>query len=280
MVPSILIIAPPRDVTAVAVATVLRRRGVGRVELTDDLHLARGGLTHTPASGPSAADVPSEPPGHDVIWCRTGTLRARPFVRPVDAEYAAAEMHAIALSWLWSRRDVVVNQPTPGALCGAAPDLLRLALACADVGLPTPDLLLAADAARVPRERWPVGERRTWAGGGVPRHLDAHPRATEQPRLSAPMIGSSRTGTDRRQVLVCGDAVDGPAGLVEPLRALVRSLGLEVASVLLSPGEPRAAAPQVLGVDPVPATTTPAALHVLARHLEARATQRTGRSVA
>ncbi|HBO54402.1 MAG: hypothetical protein C0493_10625 [Kytococcus sp.] len=280
MVPSILIIAPPRDVTAMAVAAVLRRRGVGRVELADDLHLARASTTHTPASGPCASDLEPEPPGYDVIWCRAVTFRARPFARSADAEYAAAEMHAAGLSWLWSRREVVVNRPSPGALCGTAPDLLRLAPACAAVGLATPDLLLAADAARVPGERWPGGQRRPWVEGGIPRHVDAPGRGPGRPVLAEPMVGSSEIPPGRRQVLVCGDVVDAPAGLVGPLRALVRSLDLEVASVLLSVPGPRPGGPEVLGVDPVPATTAPAGLQMLARHLEGRAAEHAGRRVA
>lgn len=280
MSPSILLIAPPGDVAVVALAGLLRHRGVGRVTVVDDLELARHPLTLHPESGPCTGEAVLDPPGHDVIWCRAMTLRARHFVRRSDAEYAAAEMHAVGMSWLWSRREVVVNRPTPSALCGAVPDPLRVALACAAAGLATPDLLLATDAARVPAARWPGGERRRWPEGGTPRHLDEFPPSTSGPPLAEPAVGLSHLGPDRWDALVCGSEVDAPADLHDPLRALVRSLDLEVAAIRLAPPAQGSDRPQVLGVDPVPSSTLSAHLLMLARYLEQRAAEHEGRRAA
>lgn len=280
MSPSILLISPPGDVAVVALAGLLRHRGVGRVTVVDDRELGRHPVTLNPESGPCAGESVLDPPGHDVIWCRAMTFGVRAFARRSDTEYAAAEMHAVGMSWLWSRREVVVNRPTPSALCGTVPDPLRVAVACAAVGLATPDLLLATDAARVPAGRWPGGERRRWPDGGTPRHLDEFPPGTSGPPLVEPAVGLSHLEPGRWDALVCGSEVDAPTELHDPLRALVRSLGLEVAAIRLAPPAPGLQGPQVLGVDPVPSSTLPAHLLMLARYLEQRATEHEGRRAA
>lgn len=280
MSPSILLIAPPGDVVVPALAGLLRHRGVGRVAVVDDRELARHPMTLNPESGPCVVESVPDAPGYDVIWCRATTLGARPFARPSDDDYAAAEMHAVGMSWLWSRREVVVNRPTPSALCGTVPDPLRVAVACAAAGLATPDLLLATDAARVPPARWPGGGRRSWPEGGTPRHLDDFPPGNGGPPLAEPAVGLSDIAPGRWDALVCGSEVDGPTHLHDPLRALVRSLDLEVAGVrLAAPGQGRDR-PQVLGIDPVPSSTLPTHLLMLARHLEQRAAEHEGRRAA
>lgn len=280
MSPSILLIAPPGDVAVAALAGLLRHRGVGRVTVVDDRELARHPVTLNPESGPCAVESALDPPGYDVIWCRAMTLGARPFARPSDDDYAAAEMHAVGMSWLWSRREVVVNRPTPSALCGTVPDPLRVAVACTAVGLSTPDLLLATDAARVPPGRWPGGRRRSWPEGGAPRHLDGFPPAAGGPPLAEPAVGLPDIAPGRWDTLVCGSEVDAPTELHDPLRALVRSLDLEVAAVRLAPPAAGADRPQVLGVDPVPSSALPTHLLMLARYLEQRATEHEGRRAA
>ena len=182
--PSVLLLAQRGDVGAMAIASLLRRRAVCDVTLVDEFAFSRYAMFHAPESGrvedaaigqtePTRWDGRERPPrgtGHaldrpyDAILCRAATFRSKSFSQPSDAEYAAAEMHALALSWLWSRREVVVNPPTPACLSGVALDVLGVARACAAVGLATPAVLLATDAARVDRARTARAQRRSWIG--------------------------------------------------------------------------------------------------------------------
>lgn len=267
MIPSILIIAPRGDVGAVALATLLRRRGVCRVSLVDDSDFARHPIILYPESGPPGPQSPTAA-GFDAIYCRSATFSAPPFPNKDDADYAASEMHAFGMSWLWTRRHTVINTPSPYALCGHAPTLLVTALKCTDVGLDTPDLLLAVDAARVPRKAQPATARRDWSHPGIPADLDFLPPA-EGPPLSSPAAWAADAGPHRWQALVCDDTIlDAPPAHEEQLIKLVRALDLEVAEVRLAGTLEQ---PVVMGVSPIPSLNSAGHLQALATHLERRA---------
>ena len=179
-------------------------------------------------------------------------------------------MHAFGLSWLWRRREVVVNRPVPEALSGATPDVLRTSQACARVGLRTPDLLLAVDSARVPPDRTSHVPR-LWPDPAVPLDPDALPVRGTAPPLAVPGAWVEPIGEERRRVLVAGDRTDAPAAMAGAVVALARELGLEVAEIRLAPSVVPDAEPRVMSVGPVPALAEYAQVGMLADHLERRA---------
>ena len=291
---SVLAIADRGDVGAAALAALLRRRGACAVTLVDPSAFSRALVTHYPESGhpgesqgwTDAVNSSVSPPEagqlegpFDAILCRAASLSAGPFDRIADSEYAAAEIHAFGLSWLWSRRDVVVNRPTPGALCGTSPDIVLTAHACASVGLATPDVLLAADGARTRPTRCPALERRTWVGGMVPTHVDSF-RSADGPPLAAPAGWVERLRPERRTVLVAGNEALGPSALRGPLIDLAHALDLDVAEITLA----RSAAPSgrilVLSVNPVPLLRSVAHTEAMATHLERKAFQHSRKAIA
>lgn len=294
--PSVLVLAQRDDVGAAAIAALLRHRAACEVTVADEYAFTRHELVHVPESGrvdhsgrPTASEDAVEPAGllesgevegpHDVILCRVTMFGSRRFARGADADYASAEMQALALSWLWQRRDVVVNQPTPISLCGSAPDLLRLVQSCAAAGLATPTTLLATNAARVDRARTPSETRRSWPAG-VPADLE-HAPVDEGPPLAVPGLWSEDLLPGRRSVLVCGDRlIGGPPALDRPLRELARSLGLTVGEIRLARSADRPGIDLVVGVSPIPALQSAAHLIALASELEHRALAHRSRAAA
>jgi len=296
--PSVLLLAQRADVGAVAVASLLRQRAVCDVTFVDEFAFARHAMFHAPESGrvedaPSGRASPhdrmaeSAAPrrtGHaldrpyDVILCRASTFRSRSFRQPSDAEYAASEMHALALSWLWSRREVVVNPPTPACLSGVALDVLGVARACAAVGLATPAVLLATDAARVDRARTARAQRRSWIGV-VPADLDVE-SVDVGPPLPAPALWVEELLPERRSVLVCRDVlVDAPPALAGRLLELATSIGLPVAEIRLARSAHRPGV-VVVGVSPVPSLRSTAHLQAITADLERRAVEHNDRAAA
>ncbi|GAA1797611.1 hypothetical protein GCM10009749_01450 [Agromyces neolithicus] len=281
-----LLLAQRDDVGAMAIAALLRQRTVCEVTLADEFAFSRDAVFHAPESGrvgPAERAVSRHAGGrlerpYDVILCRTPTLRPRRFGRPADDEYAAVEMHAFGLSWLWSRRDIVVNPPTPACLSGSAPDLLGVARACAAVGLATPAVLLATDAARVDRARLAGPTRRPWVGV-VPGDYDAAP-VDGGPPLAAPALWIEELLPERRRVLVCRDRlVDAPPALADRLRQLAEAVGLPLAEIRLARPADREGV-VVVGISPVPALQSAAHLRAVATDLELRASAHRGRAVA
>lgn len=293
--PSVLLLAQRADVGAKAIASLLRRRGVCDVTLVDEFAFARRAMFHAPESGraeavPSARPSPQDgiavAPGteqpldrpYDVILCRAATFRSKNFRQPSDAEYAAAETHAFALSWLWSRREVVVNPPTPACLSGVALDVLGVARACAAVGLSTPAVLLATDAARVDRARTARAQRRSWMGG-VPGDLDVE-AIDVGPPLAAPALWVEELLPERRSVLACGDVlVDAPPVLAGRILELTTSIGLPVAEIRLARSAHRPSV-VVVGVSPVPLLWSATHVQAIAADLERRAAEHKDRAAA
>ncbi len=268
MIPSILIIGQRGDTGAVALATLLRRRGTCSVVFVDDSDFARGPINLYPESGQVGPQSPIDP-GCDLIYCRSVTFNAPPFSRQADADYAAAEMHAFGLSWLWTRRSVVVNTPTPGALCGTTPDILLTALACAEVGLDTPDVVLAVDAARVAPENRLLVARREWRQAQIPGTVDVFMPADGGPPLSMPAAWVSELGPHRWTALVCGDdIVGGPPRHHDRLVALARTLDLDVAEISIVGSVDH---PIILGISPHPSLLGVGHIDALASYLERRA---------
>jgi hypothetical protein len=296
--PSVLLLAQRADVGAMAIASLLRRRAVCDVTLVDEFAFSRHAMFHAPESGRAGAAPSGRPRLHDgmaeralergtehaldrpydVILCRAATFRSKSFRQPSDAEYAAAETHAFALSWLWSRREVVVNPPTPACLSGVALDVLGVARACATVGLSTPAVLLATDAARVDRARTARAQRRSWIDG-VPGDLDAGP-VDMGPPLAAPALWVEELLPERRSVLVCTDIlIDAPPALADRLRELATSIGLPVAEIRLARSAHRPDV-VVVGVSPAPVLSSTAHLQAIAADLERRAAEHSDRAAA
>ena len=296
--PSVLLLAQHGDVGATAIAALLRRRAVCDVTLDDEFAFSRRAMFHAPESGRAEAARSDRPSPHDVmakrtlargteqaldrpydvILCRAATFRSKTFSEPSDAEYAAAEMHAFALSWLWRRREVVVNPPTPACLSGVALDVLGVARACAAVGLATPTVLLATEAARVDRARTARAQRRSWIGG-APVDLDAE-AVDVGPPLAAPAVWVEALLPERRSVLVCGDVVVGaPPVLAGRLRDLATSIGLPVAEIRLARSAHRPGI-VVVGVSPVPLLWSATHVQAIVADLERRASEHKDRAAA
>lgn len=267
--PRVLVIADPRDSGAAALAATLGQRGRVAVTVAGPEAFSRHRWVHRPTSGsigpatlstlahtartaprarrdlPPSGSGPLLETGYAAILCRVATVSAGegPSEGP-DADYVAAEMHAVALSWLWERRDVVVNRPRPEALWGA-----------------TPDLLWIAEAVRV-------------AGIEVPGVLGA-PAPAGHPPLPGPTIWREPLHSGRVRVLVAGDLVVGPPDWHEPLRRLAAELGLGWMEVVLarSASGGRGLVEQVL---PVPALASDGHLAAAVHHLETMAARWTG----
>lgn len=278
--PCVAVLACRGDGVAVALATLLRRRGRCRVTLADDHDLARASFVHRPSSGPPPGAATSDPgdlvrlaggevidAGTDVVLCRLATLRPPSQSRPDQQAYAEAEMFAVALSWLLGLGDAVVNRPTPLSLSGAAPDLLQLHRLAAAVGLAVPRLTLTSNAARAPAA--PARPLLDWPGAGLPSTY-----AVVEPVAGPPLPRPQATGEPvrpRGTVLVVGDRVlDAPAGLAGRLVELVRAAGLSVGEVSLAES-PAHTEPVVTALTAVPPFTAPHRLAALAGHLEDRA---------
>jgi hypothetical protein len=277
-----MVLAHRGDGAAVALATLLHRRGRCQVSYADDHDLARAEFVHRPSSGPIESPGPpagdrAQLPGGavidantDVVLCRLATLRPPRQARPDQQEYAEAEMFALALSWLAGLGDAVVNPPTPLNLSGAEPDLLRLHRLASGVGLTTPRLVLTSNAARSSANS---GRALDWPAGGLPRAY-----AVAAPIISGPPLPRPRATAEpvrpRGSALVLGDwALDAPPGHEDRLVALVRAAGLAVGEVALAE-RPSLPAPLVIGLSAVPALTTAARLAALAGYLEQRAARR------
>ena len=174
---------------------------------------------------------------------------------------------------------MVVNPPTPACLSGVALDVLGVARACAAVGLSTPAVLLATDAARVERARTARAQRRSWIGG-VPGDLDAEPvdgGTTARARRRSGSRSSCPSGAR------CSSAVTSSSMRHRRSRtgsgSWPTSIGLPVAEIRLARSAHRPGV-VVVGVSPVPVLPSTAHLQAIAADLERRAAEHNDRAAA
>jgi hypothetical protein len=246
--PVVAILASSLDDGAGRLAAALRSQGRVGVALITDVALSLAIWRNSPV-------LPG--PAPRVVHCRLGYLPSVRFaLAPAEEQaYAAAELSALALSWLASLGDGAVNRPAPAGLSGRRRSLLEWLALAARVGLPVADAALSSSAARAPIG---AGARRTlsadplWAGS-IPPLEDGPPR-----RRPALLLDAS----EPRRALVAGDVVCGgpPA-----LRALARAANCEILEVLLREDG------AVVGADPVPALRSADHVAAVAALLERRA---------
>ena len=195
--PTVAILAD-RDEAAVALATLLRRRGVAQVVFADERALVRARLVHHPPSGSlngkTMAPIPDAvylPDGTvldgntDLIVSRLSTFAPALQATPARREYAEAEAFAFVLSWLAGLGDRTLNRPNPMGLAGHQPDVLLLARLAAAVGLATPHLRLSINGASAA----PVGSvRLSWPGSTTPVAYPTQTLPATGPPLPMPVM--------------------------------------------------------------------------------------------
>lgn len=282
--PSVVILAHRGDLAAVGLATALHHRARCRVSLADEYGLVGARIVHRPSSGRVhsdaggaghglAGDLVELPngtqitPATDVVLCRIAALPAAAQSDPGRQAYADAETFALALSWLAGLGDAVVNRPSPLSLTGVEPDLLSLHRLAAAVGLATPQLRLAANAARSPVD--PGFRPFDWPAAGTPRWYATTPQPDAGPPLPRPLATGEPVRPLGRALVLGGDVLHAPAALHDRLATLAEAIGLAVCEVGLGQA-PSAAEPVVTGVSPVPRLTGPGQLAALAGYLERR----------
>lgn len=280
-----MVIADRGDAGAAALVALISYRRRCAARLVDQADVACAVVRHIPASGPMPGATPPTWPtllrdsvalrGGEVIGtetecvlCRAGTLTPQVFADVEDQEYAAAEMHALGLSWLWGLGRAVVNRPSLGGLGGCAPDIVTLARLAADVGLRTPPWRIVVNRAVNGADgRWVA---HAWDGRQLPAGFDGL-AGGDGPPLALPAVFSVPLGPARTTVLVCGGQV---VGAPEPLRAqlveLCREAGTEVCELTLA-GD---GSELLLALNPVPALRAAPHLLMLAQYLEQRAVLR------
>jgi hypothetical protein len=282
--PSVVILAHRGDLTAVDLAAALHRRGRCRVSFADVYDLVGARVVHRPSSGRvhgdagaagggSAGDLVELPdgtritPATDVVLCRIAALRAAAQSDPGRQAYADAETFALALSWLAGLGDAVVNRPSPLSLTGLEPDLLSLHRLAVAVGLATPHLRLAVNAARSPVH--PGFRPLDWPVAGMPRWYATTPQPDAGPPLPRPLASGEPVRPRGLALVLGGEVLCAPPALHDRLAALAYAIGLAVCEVGLGVAG-SAVDPVVTGVSAVPQLTGPGQLDALADYLERR----------
>jgi hypothetical protein len=201
---TILVLAPWHDRGAVAVAqAVAARRGAGAVQLVTPSELAGArGWTHAlDARGRVTGDVVAAsgavlaPDAIAAVLNRCFVVAAPAFARaqPRERDYAAAEMHALVVSWLAGLGRPVINGAD--TMLGGTSRRQWLMRAVA-AGIPVLRDVVATSAALVPSElRDRVTVRGPWPG----TRLVARQPVAAGDAVVAPLVG----------VLVAGDRVHG-----------------------------------------------------------------------
>jgi hypothetical protein len=246
---TVTVLAHHDDPGGTRLARALTERGVVRVRLVSDFQLGLAVWRDEP-----------QLPGGPITGLVHNRLRSVPpvrFARAGESEqaYAAAELHALALSWLASLGDDAVNRPSPLGLAGRERSRLEWLVLASGQGLPVADAVLTSSARRVPAG---TGARR-----GFPSPLD-EPTALPPPD---PVPAGRRPALfldcpDPRRALVAGGRVHGG----DPgLAALADAAGCDVLEVLVRPDG------AVLGATPLPALDDPAHVVAVAALLERRA---------
>lgn len=284
----VAVIAHRGDAAAVALTTLLRRRGRVRATLVWDTTLIRATVAHRPSSGwrdassdggdALAGDAVRLPDGTvldagtgAVVW-RLGTFPT-PAFGPAHEDYAAAEGFALGLSWLAGIAPALVNPPDPMNLAGRHPDLVQLAALAREAGVESARFTLTADDAASAgdeqiRDAAPV---RSWGENGVPRSLSDTGILAAGPRLARPALRIGALTPLPPALVAGGHTVGAPDGLRDGLVALCRATRLEVAEVALAR---QGAASVVTGLAPVPTLADAAHLTAFAAYLEDRVAAR------
>lgn len=282
---AIVVVAARGDAAAVALVTLLRRRGCHTL-LADEHAVVRATLEHRPASGriepgrqgtaALAGDVLKLPGGVQLgaatgllVWRLDGFPVAQ--LPPEHREYGESEGFAAGLSWLTGLGDLVLNRPDPLGLAGARADLLHLARLAREAGLAVPAFDLRTNDAAV-GGREPGFLALDWTPPGIPDPAAAGP-APDGPRLARPVFGIEPFVSEPA-ALVLDDTVIGPtqpwsthAG--PALAGLARAAGLRCAEIGL--GRTRTGRPVVTGISPIPTLRQPSHLAAFADYVERRA---------
>lgn len=283
---TIVVAAHRGDAAAVALSTLLRRRGRRRTILVNEAQLSRATIMHRPSSGRivgttsrlslagDALHLPNETlvdaASAVLLWRLSGFPTG---VVPSDhRDYADAEAYAFAVSWLSGLGSAVVNRPDPTSLSGAQPHLLQLSRLARQVGLSTPAFQLRSNGAS--GARMPGLVDHDWDSRFIPSSAEGDSTESSGPPLPRPELRiepfSSATA-----VLVLGGAVigtgsaSGDPGLPDRLAGLARVVGLDCAEITLAHAEGSGRC-VVTGISPVPRLVGPGHLTALAVYLEGR----------
>ncbi len=284
--PTVAILAHRGDAAAVALATLLRRRGRCQVIYAEELALAGARIRHRPSSGPlngerpDAGAMPGDMvqlptgvtlgPDTAVLVCRLTSLAPARQTNADHQGYAEAESFAYALSWLAGLGDAVVNRPTPMGLPGIQPDLLRLQQLAAGVGLTVPRFQVASNAAQ---SGSPAGLRPVdWTPPGLPLAALSGPSVSSGPPLPRPVLSLEPVQPIGAALVLDRQVIGAPPGLESRLAALAADAGLRVAEVGLARND--GGATVVTELCPVPRLTTADQLTGCASFLERLAHQR------
>jgi hypothetical protein len=202
--PAVVVLAPAHDRGAVAVArTAAARRGAGAVHLVTPSALAGArGWTHAvDARGAVTGDVvlrsgtvlAPDAIGCVLNRCFAVTAPAFAHAQPRERDYAAAEMHALVVSWLAGLGRPVVNGADTMLGSTSRRQWLMRAIAA---GIPVMRDVVATSASLVPRE---LRDRVTVRGPWPDTRLVARQPVEAGDAVDPPFV----------DVLVAGDRVHG-----------------------------------------------------------------------
>ncbi|MDF1489877.1 hypothetical protein [Tessaracoccus caeni] len=278
----IVVVASHDDAVAATTADLLRTHASQPALLVDESTLSRARVVHRPASGPAASkgdvravagDALTLPDGtvldaaSCLIWWRLPGYPA-PLVAADHRDYAAAETHALGLSWLAGLGQAVVNAPHPTCLAGLQPSLLQLGMFARQAGLRMARFALASSATHY--RRGPGLAAACWDGLVVPTGVGHADKPRGGPPLPQPLFLVEELEW-RTTMLVVGNEVAGPRlDLREQLVQLARLADLACAEVSLGE-DPGTGEAVVTGLSPIPELTQVSQLTAMVRYLERRA---------
>ena len=260
--PAVVVLAPSHDRGAVAVArAAAARRSAGAVQLVTPSALAGArGWTHAiDAQGAVTGDVVLRSGtvlAPDAIGCvlnRCFDVTAPAFARaqPRERDYAAAEMHALVVSWLAGLGRPVINRAETMLGSTSRRQWLMRAIAA---GIPVVRDVVATSASLVPRE---LRDRVTIRGPWPDTRLVARQPVEAGDAVVPPFV----------DVLVAGDRIHGklPASLARRCVELARGAGYALLQLSFAA---RGAQLRLAYVDPMPSLLDRIAVDAVADLLE------------
>jgi len=282
------VLAHAADMAGAALAAALHHRGRVAVRFVTDTELATGAqFTHLSPTGPpgtpaSASDRVTLADGTELsvktlaaVHCRLSVVLPARFAEAEqpDWEYAAAEFHALLVSWLAGLPLPVANRPSPLGLGGPLRDVLSTLALARRAGLPVPDVRAVS---RDDGVRAADRERRVISAGLLPSVVDGLRPPPAGPPVGLPALLVPPLRPERCRVLVTGGRVTGPPQVAARWGAacvrLAGMAGLEVCEVLF--GTQGQGEEVCLGAEPIPPLSDPAHVAALATYLEERSEQR------
>lgn len=260
--PAVVVLAPSHDRGAVAVArAAAARRSAGAVQLVTPSALAGArGWTHAvDAHGAVTGDVVLRSGtvlAPDAIGCvlnRCFAVTAPAFARaqPRERDYAAAEMHALVVSWLAGLGRPVINRAETMLGSTSRRQWLMRAIAA---GIPVVRDVVATSASLVPRE---LRDRVTIRGPWPDTRLVARQPVEAGDAVVPPFV----------DVVVAGDRIHGelPPSLARRCVELARGAGYALLQLSF---DARGAQLRLAHVDPMPSLLDQGAVDAVADLLE------------